>query len=229
MTEFRPSHPGDIPQLRQLWKDCFGDSDEFLDLFFSTAYTPERSLVITETDRILGAAYWFDCTLDGRTLAYLYAIAVSPHFQNQGLGSALMESIHAALRLQGYDAAILIPGEESLRRYYSRFGYRTCSYRYQEVRLPSLTPVSPAQYARLRRTLMPENGVIQEGEALAFLAALADFYRGENAIAVLSKEDGTCLELLGVPPVGTRIPYAMGLSLTSAPLPEEIYFAFGFN
>ena len=31
-----------IPGLRELWKKAFGDTDEFLDLFFSTAYSPDR-------------------------------------------------------------------------------------------------------------------------------------------------------------------------------------------
>ena len=32
-----------IPQLRQLWKEAFGDTDDFLDVFFSVAFAPERS------------------------------------------------------------------------------------------------------------------------------------------------------------------------------------------
>ena len=229
MSEFCPSRPDDIPHLRQLWKDCFGDSDAFLDLFFSLAYAPERSLVLRDGNEILGAAYWFDCTMGSRKLAYLYAIAISPHHQNRGLGSGLMDAIHEALSKKDYDAALLVPGEESLRRFYSRFGYRTCSYRHTAVSMPALISVSANEYARLRRKLLPENGVIQEGANLAFLSALADFYRSENAIAVLSKEDGSCLELLGCPPTGDTAAYAMGKSFTPIPLPDSIYFAFGFN
>lgn len=229
MIEFRPSRPEEIPKLRQLWKDCFGDSDGFLDLFYALAYAPERSIVITQKEAILGAAYWFDCSLDALQLAYVYAVAISPQAQGLGLGSALMEQLHSLLSCRGYDAAILVPGEETLRRFYSRLGYRTCSYRQSEVLLPPLEQITPSEYARLRREYLPENGVVQEKKNLAFLSALADFYRGETSIAALSREDGSCLELLGAPKVGSPIPYAMGKALSGQKLPEEIYFAFGFQ
>ena len=229
MTEFRPSCPGEIPHLRQLWKDCFDDSDGFLDLFFGTAYAPERSIVISQRNRIVGAAYWFVCSLKERTLAYIYAVAISPALQGQGLGSALMEAIHDTLRNQGFDAVLLVPGDDGLRRYYRRFGYRTCSYRAREVSMPPLVPIPSSRYAQLRKALLPPNGVIQEGENLAFLSALADFYQAENAIAALSKEDGSCLELLGLPVTSVPVPYAMGKSLGQWPLPDQLYFAFGFD
>lgn len=229
MIEFRPSRPDDIPALRQLWKDCFGDTDGFLDLFFSLAYAPRRSLILTENGNFLGTAYWFDCSMEGRKLAYLYAIAIAPSHQGRGLGTALMEAVHTALEKAGYDAALLVPGDEGLRRFYEKLGYRTCSYRRTEVRLPALQAVTPEEYARLRRALLPQNGVVQEGESLRFLSALADFYRGAGSIAVLSKEDGSCLELLGAPNTGKTVPYAMGRSLTGKPLPDRLYFAFGFQ
>lgn len=229
MIDLRPSRPGDVPQLRQLWQTCFGDSDRFLDLFYTAAYAPERSLVLAEQEHILGAAYWFDCTLGSMRLAYVYAVSVTPSRQGQGLGRRLMEEIHCILRRKGYAAVLLVPGQESLRRYYSGFGYRTCSHRFTQTALPPLSPICADEYARLRRTLLPENGVLQEGENLSFLSALADFYRGDHAIAALSREDGSCLELLGVPNEGPKIPYAMGKALGIQPLPDEIYFAFGFG
>ena len=229
MTEFRPTTPEDIPRLREIWKDCFGDTDAFLDLFFRCAYAPRRSLVLEEKSNILGAAYWFDCTLGRGKLAYVYAVGIDPGHQNRGLGRRLMQAIHQTLRNQDYEGVLLVPGDEGLRRYYEKFDYRTCSYRRTEAALPPMFAISPEEYARLRRNLLPENGVVQEGENLAFLAELAFFYQGESAIAALSKEDGSCLELLGIPGLGDRLPYAMGLSLTEAPLPEEVYFAFGFH
>ena len=38
----RSDHPTDneIPGLRQLWQEAFGDADAFLDSFFQTAFSP---------------------------------------------------------------------------------------------------------------------------------------------------------------------------------------------
>jgi hypothetical protein len=44
----RPSRPGEEAALRQLWKLVFGDSDAFLDRFFSLVYTPGMAWVICE-------------------------------------------------------------------------------------------------------------------------------------------------------------------------------------
>ena len=59
----QPSH---IPALRTLWKDIFGDTDAFLDSFFSTAFSPNRSLCAIIDDQIVGMLYWFDCTYSGQ-------------------------------------------------------------------------------------------------------------------------------------------------------------------
>ena len=32
----------EIDQLKALWKEAFGDSDSFIDLFFKNAYDPKR-------------------------------------------------------------------------------------------------------------------------------------------------------------------------------------------
>ena len=59
-----------IPQLRILWKEAFGDSDNFLDIFYSTAFSPERCLCATIGCELAAMAYWFDC----EDYAYIYAV-----------------------------------------------------------------------------------------------------------------------------------------------------------
>lgn len=231
MTEFRPSCPADVPALRDLWKAAFGDEDAYLDIFFSTAYAPRRSRVICQDGNIVGGAYWLDCSLEGQKLAYVYAVAISPERQNQGLGTALMENIHRQLADEGYAGAILVPGDEGLRRYYQRFGYRDAAPRRIPAQLPSkpMERISPERYALLRRKYLPQSGVLQEGENLALLRALADFFEGDGFIAVISKGQ-KCLELLGntAPADGGKQPYAMAKALAGS-LPDGLYFAFGFD
>lgn len=228
MIEFRPSTRADISVLRKLWKEAFCDGDEYLDIFFRTAYAPERSRVLRRDGKIIGGAYWLNCALGERKLAYVYAVAIDGSCQGQGLGSRLMEDIHRALTAQDYEGVLLVPGSEGLRRYYARFGYRTVSYRC-EYPSKTGTRITAERYALLRRMLLPSNGVIQEGENLAFLNELAFFYEGEGCICAVSRQGNRCLELLGWGDSGKKSPYAMAKNLTPAPLPEEIYFGFGFD
>ena len=54
----RIDHPTDaeISGLRQLWKEAFGDTDGFLDAFFSTGFSPERCLYAGEGGTVAAAA-----------------------------------------------------------------------------------------------------------------------------------------------------------------------------
>ena len=44
-----------IPQLWDLWREAFGDSGEFLDAFFETAFSPERCLCATGNGQVIAA------------------------------------------------------------------------------------------------------------------------------------------------------------------------------
>lgn len=249
MITFRAPVPEDIPALRRLWQEAFGDSEAYLDLFFRTAYGPERCLLL-ESQGIAGAAYWLDCGVEALRLAYVYAVAIRGDQQNRGLGTALMRELHAHLTVLGYDGALLVPGDEGLRRYYRKLGYETVSWQDRFTAkagsAAGMTRLDPGEYARQRREYLGRNGVVQEGEALALLAQMADFYAGKDFLAAVAPGDGVCLELLGekscAPGItaalglelcgfrtpGSTCPYAMAHSLGQE-LPKELYFGFGFD
>lgn len=229
MISFRSSRPEDLPHLRRLWRECFDDEEAFVDLFFRSAYAPERSLVLMREEELVGAGYWLDCSAEGKRLAYLYAVAIAPRHQRQGLGTQLLGAMHDRLARQGYDGVLLVPGTGVLWAFYGGLGYRPCARRPMPHGPIPDTPVSPAQYVRLRRALLPTHGVVQEEENLRFLAGQATFYGDEKRIAAVDIQDGRCLELLGPEPVALGEDYAMLLPLGQEKLTGELYFAFGFD
>jgi len=239
-------------QLRALWKEAFGDSDEFLDIFFGTAFSPTRCRVVTVDDRVAAALYWFDCKCDGADFAYLYAVATGQDYRRRGLCHALMADTHKLLAERGYAGAILVPGAQALTHLYETMGYRACTTVTEFTCTPGetgteLVPISPEHYARRRAAMLPEGGVIQEKENMAFLAAMAQFYQGSDFLLAAAWEGETLrgLELLGNPaaapgilaalhvPSGSfRTPgpgrdFAMFLPLApDAPTPAWFGFAF---
>lgn len=209
----------DIPALRDLWKQAFGDTDAFLDIFFSTGFSFDRCRCLTVNGTLASGLYWFDCALGKEKLAYIYAVATGEAFQRQGLCAALMEDTHRHLKDLGYDGAILVPGTEDLRRYYRRFGYENFGgIRQKTVSTDALRAIDKQEYARLRRQYLPEGGVVQEGETLDFFAAFAKFYAGEGFVLAVTEENA---ELLGNAPEGKDLcvrtpgdtPFAMYLPL----------------
>jgi len=223
----------DIPALWQVWKLAFGDEDGFLNLFFGKGFSPARSLCIRRGEDIAAALYWFDCSFQGKKYAYLYGVATHPGYRNQGLCRQLMDKTHAVLRDQGYEGSLLVPQKPSLRQMYEKMGYRTCSFVSEFVSAAGdsacrIRSISPEEYAALRRNMLPEGGVIQEGENMTFLAAQMELYAGDDFVMAAYREDDTLhgAELLGnreaVPGILKALGFSRGLFRTPG---EEQPFA----
>lgn len=201
MTEFRYTTEKDRPALTKLWQEAFGDEIAYIDAFFETAWAPERSRVAVIDGEIAGMHFWFDCELDGQKLAYLYAVATDKRFRGRGVATKLMEDGEELLEARGYAGAILSPGSESLFRFYADRGYETVGYRSEERIMAGqpipIREVDEEEYALLRRTLLPENGVRQEGENLRFLHRFSRFYAGEGFCAAVYGSEAFLPEYLG--------------------------------
>ena len=215
-----PVYPNDalIPGLRELWKKAFEDTDEFLDMFFSTAYAPDRCRCIADGDAVQSVLYWFDCFLDGRKMAYIYAVATDPVCRGRGLCKMLMEDTMELLRERDYAAALLLPQEEWLISMYAGMGFAPCTTVTEKL-FPAGAPIparkiSQQEYGLLRRDLLPAGGVIQEGENLAFLAGMTELYTGAGFLAAVMENDGElwCPEFLGDPAAFPGLVKTLGFS-----------------
>lgn len=243
-----------LPALRALWQEAFGDGEAFLDAFEQTAFHEERCRCVTVDGRTVAALYWFDCAYGDARVAYLYAIATVKAYRGRGLCAALMEDTHRHLNALGYEGAILVPGSKKLFAFYEKFGYRTCSHVAEVSCRPSADALSVRrigieEYAALRRLLLPEGGVLQENENLRFLQTQATLYAGEGFLLAARREGDTLFgaELLGdatVAPAivrslgckdgrfrtpGKDIPFAMYLSLGEEKLAPPSYFGIAFD
>lgn len=240
---------GDVPALRQLWKEAFGDSDSFLDGFFRTGFDYARCRC---TEDGAAALYWFDCTWREKKLAYVYAVATKASHRGRGLCRALMEDTHRHLQTLGYAGAILVPGNEGLFRLYGKLGYLPCCPR-QTVTVAAaekavaVTPISAEAYAAARKAHLPTDAVWQEGATLAYLETFAGFYGGDGFAFCGAAEDNVlyfqefmgdvekvsgiiasfnCIS--GALPFSEGAPYAMYRSLDGDPaLPQ--YFGIPLN
>ena len=206
MTIDTPSS-SQISQLWSLWREAFGDSGEFLEAFFETAYSPDRCLCAAENGTVTAAVYWFDCTCRGKPVAYIYALATAMEHRGRGIAHRLMDTVHHTLEQQGYEGIVLVPGTEALRGFYEAMGYYTCSRISEFVCAGAadevqLRRVTPQEYARQRRellSLLAPDAVIQENENLAFLATQASLYIGQNFLLAAHGDADTLvgIELLG--------------------------------
>lgn len=242
----------DIPKLKELFAEAFGDEGEFIDIFFKVAFSTDRARIVYKDEKIASMLYWFDCEYNGGKLAYIYAVATDKAYRGQGLCSLLMEDTHKHLKSLGYSGAILAPSEMSLFDFYERIGYKSCS-QVDEFTVKSATQgcnfskIDKDEYASLRRKYLPTNAVIQENEGLDFLDNLATFIKGEDFILSYSLYENKlhAFELLGnrdkapnilsalslksgtFRTVGDGRPFTMLYPFESIEPPK--YFAFAFD
>ena len=246
-----------ISQLWDLWREAFGDSGEFLEAFFDTAYSPDRCRCALENGKVTAAVYWFDCSVRGRKVAYIYALATHMEYRGRGIALRLMVEVHQVLARQGYEGVVLVPGTEHLCSFYETMGYTGCSPMIEFICTGAaeevqLRRVTPEEYAKQRRevlSLLEPDAVIQENENMAFLATQAELYIGQNFL-LAARSDGDTLvgtELLGDPQTAPGIvralgytkgtfrtrgqgkPFAMYLPLGGSTLPAPTYFGLAFD
>lgn len=218
----------DIPGLKGLWSRCFGDPVALIDGFFATGFSRERCRCLHKESRVAAALYWFDAWQGEDRLAYIYAVATDPDFQGRGLCRALMEDTHSLLRQAGYAGAVLVPGSPALFAMYEKLGYRpfggirefTCA---PAEKPAALRKISKEEYAQARWKLLPEGGVLQEGEALAWLQCFATFYAGEDLLLAGATDGDTLLvqEFLGNADLAPGIVAALGAAQGRFRVPGE--------
>lgn len=87
----------------------------------SNAFVPELSLVAEIDNKIAGHIMFTEARVQNETVLVLAPLSVSPEFQKQGVGSALMKEAHKIAKKLGYGYSF-VHGSET---YYPRCGYLT--------------------------------------------------------------------------------------------------------
>lgn len=117
----------DIAELSRLWQLCFGDTEEYISAFMRDCFEPQNTVTVRENGVMCSALY----LLDGRvrisgeyfSAAYLYAACTHPDYRSKGLMGKALKFAERKCADEGIDYICLVPAEDSLFDYYSRFGY----------------------------------------------------------------------------------------------------------
>lgn len=114
-------------EVKALWKLCFDDSKEFVDLYFEQRYKDETNVAIRREGRVVSALQMipYPMTFGGTMIdtAYISGACTHPDFRSQGLMRELLADAHRRMYDAGVWLSMLIPAERSLFDYYARSGY----------------------------------------------------------------------------------------------------------
>ena len=116
-------------QVKVLWKQCFEDSDSFVDLYFKKRYSDDVNAVIERDGGMVSALQMIPYAMIfcGKIipLSYVSGACTHPVYRRQGVMGKLLSEVHRKMFLKGDWLSVLIPANEGLFDYYAKWGYES--------------------------------------------------------------------------------------------------------
>lgn len=110
-------------EMRTMWHDIFGDDRTEIDSFFVN-HDNAIPLIHKVEDRVVSMLHIVPLQIEGRSVAYIYAVATLPEYRGRGLASKLLGRALRLIDESGrFDVAALIPSTTDSKRLYARFGF----------------------------------------------------------------------------------------------------------
>lgn len=119
----------DLPQVKQVWKNCFDDSDAFIETYFKVAANVEDGLGYFNENRLVADLFElnFQAQLSGveYNVPFLAGCATLPEVRKKGLMRELIKNALIGMYEDGREVTFLHPFKHS---FYRQFGYETVAY-----------------------------------------------------------------------------------------------------
>ena len=115
----------EMRDIVHIWQQCFGETDLSVYTFLSRYYFSHCAMTEKMDGHVVSMAFMIPCQTKFGLGAYLYGIATLPEYQHRGISTRLIINLLEHCKENGAIFSFLIPADESLDDYYSRFGYKT--------------------------------------------------------------------------------------------------------
>lgn len=111
----------DMPSVKALWQEIFGDDSKFIDRFYRAFPIGENTLVAKIGEKTVGMVNSLNCKLSYKNELfygrYVYALAVSDEYRGRGIAKALLKDCEKG------DFVLLVPETKDLFDMYAHLGY----------------------------------------------------------------------------------------------------------
>ncbi|MEG1563047.1 MAG: GNAT family N-acetyltransferase [Bacteroides sp.] len=206
-------------EVKALWKLCFDDSEDFIEMYFRLRYNNETSIAIESGEEVIAALQMipYPMTFCGKAIqtSYISGACTHPDYRGNGVMRELLSQ--AFVRMLRSDVAVstLIPGEPWLFDYYARLGYAPVfGYSSREIpanKAPRTSSISvrstvdyeQAVYLYLNKKMEKHPCCIQHTEA-DFKVILEDLALENNAVYIATRKEQV---------VGVAVAYQTGNEL----------------
>lgn len=129
MIDFANSNT--TPIVRQMWKTCFGDTDEYIDLLFTKKYREENTLIYFEGETATASLQMlpYKISFYGESVPFYYlaGLCTLPEYRRKGHMEQLIFRSYEVMKERNIPLAILVPAEEWLFGFYEKYGFQQIS------------------------------------------------------------------------------------------------------
>lgn len=185
--------------IKKLWHDCFGDSNEYVDFFLNHYNISQHMLVFIDGEKpvaMLSLLPMSVVTRDGMALGarYIYAVATDPRYRGRGISTKLLEYTHDYLKKCGVRLSVLVPAKGGLFNFYHKRGFESEFFIGNAV-VPAermepysgsfcVSEASPEEFGRIREAAFSGRSMFVRwgGEALAYRMAETAMLGGETLL-----------------------------------------------
>lgn len=192
-------------KVKNLWKLCFDDTQEYLNMYFRLRYNNDVNIAIQSGEEVIAALQMipYPMTFDGEEIntAYISGACTHPDFRNRGVMHELLSQAFTKMRQNDIAISTLIPAEPWLFEYYARHGfapvfkYRKHTFTSSEAHLPKGAPAIKSThefkeeaYNYLNKKLKERPYCIQHTEK-DFRVIMADLRLSKGNIYTLNQEE----------------------------------------
>lgn len=206
-------------ELKELWKECFGDSNQYIERYFSGYDISRHMLVFMDGEHPVSMLSLLPMTVVTQAgimpARYIYAVATKESYRGRGISTKMLEYAHKFLKGQGVKLSVLVPASASLYNFYGKRGFSAEFYSGQAIVTRSqiekfegsffITDSTVQEFMQIRERAFAGRTMFVrwDGDALAYRLAETAFNGGETltitigdhsrAVAVCHNQGGTVL------------------------------------
>jgi len=122
-------------EVKELWKLCFNDSDEFVEMYFRLRYSSDTTMYIQSGNMIVSSLQmpYYPMTFEGTEIqtAYISGACTHPDYRGKGVMAHLLAESFSRMVQKNIPLSVLIPANPGLYDYYAKTGYARAFFRTQ--------------------------------------------------------------------------------------------------
>lgn len=119
--------PETRPQILEMWRVCFGDSQPYFDIYFKEKYSDENTLAYFEGNKVVASLQLlhYNFTFCGAEIpiAYISGACTLPQARKKGYMETLLKRTFHELEKRNIPLSLLVPEEDWLLAFYAKYGY----------------------------------------------------------------------------------------------------------